>query len=284
MTGPVVVTGSSGHIGRALCARLAEAGRTTRGIDRVPGPQTDVVADLADRAFDRVLDEACAGATAVVHGAALHAPHVGRFSEADFESANVVATERLLDAAARSGVERFVFLSTTSVYGDALDQPGRTVWVDESLTPLPRDAYDRTKLRAEAEVADRHTVGLATITLRVARCFPEPKPTTVINRLHRGVSLADVLTAIELAATVPLSGHAVVNASGPRRFERDDLDRLATEAHLVIEERWPGLTAEFEARGWALPRSLDRVYDADRAGALLGYRPVDGVAAALGQR
>jgi UDP-glucose 4-epimerase len=42
----------------------------------------------------------------------------------------------------------------------------------------------------------------------------------------------------------------------------------------VILERHPWAAAEFEDRGWLLPRSIDRVYVVDKAIAGLGYRPV----------
>jgi UDP-glucose 4-epimerase len=63
---------------------------------------------------------------------------------------NVNGTQLLLDAARRFGVKRFVFTSTTSVYGNAMKSDRTAVWVTESLAPQPRDVYDETKLAAEA--------------------------------------------------------------------------------------------------------------------------------------
>ena len=44
-------------------------------------------------------------------------------------------------------------------------------------------------------------------------------------------------------------------------------------------ERYPWAEAEFQRRGWLLPRSIDRVYVVDKAIAGLGYRPVQDFAA-----
>ena len=91
-------------------------------------------------------------AEVVVHAAALHAPHVGVADDADFRSINVDSTQALLGDAERAGVGRFVYISSTSVYGHALVPTDRAVWVDEELLPRPRDIYDETKL------ADRKSV------------------------------------------------------------------------------------------------------------------------------
>jgi UDP-glucose 4-epimerase len=125
---------------------LAAEGWTVRGVDRAPGRWTDLVGDLRD---ERVCRAAVHAADVVVHTAALHAPHVGLVADAEFRAVNVTATEALLDRAQAAGVRRVVYISSTSVYGDALVPADRAVWVDESLPPRPRDIYDETKLDAE---------------------------------------------------------------------------------------------------------------------------------------
>ncbi len=201
-----------------------------------------------------------------------------------FVETNVVATARLLDAAQQAGVARFVFTSTTSVYGDALEVPDQAAWIDESVMPLPRDVYDTTKLEAESLVRNHHSPAFGTITLRVARCFPEAWRTMVVNRLYRGVDLRDVVFALELAIGASLPGHEVLNVAGPRVFERSDLQRLRADPVAVIADRLPWLIGEFSSRHWQLPTSVDRVYVSDRASGVLGYRPAHGVRAALATR
>ena len=273
----IAITGSSGRLGGALARALGAAGHRVRGIDRRPGPATTVVGDLASMAIEPVL----ASCRLVVHCAALHVPDLGTVDRAAFQGANVETTERLLAASHRVGVERFVFTSTTSVYGRRFEDPQVAAWVDEALIPLPRDVYDETKLAAEQLVSGHHGDGFETITLRIARCFPEPDRTMVVNRLHRGVGLRDVIVALRLAIEAPLDRHHTLNIAGPRVFERSDVERLRGDAATVIAERLPWLGVEFRARGWALPDSIDRVYVSDRAADVLGYRPVEGVATVL---
>jgi nucleoside-diphosphate-sugar epimerase len=154
------------------------------------------------------------------------------------------------------------------VYGDALVPGGRAVWVDESLPPRPRDIYDETKLAAEALVARS---AIPAVTLRIARCFPEPLETLARHRLHRGVALADVAAAHTLAASATVTG--TYNIAGPLLFKPDDTEQLYTNAATVLKRRHPAIAAAFAARRWPLPQRLDRVYDSRAALAALRYRP-----------
>jgi UDP-glucose 4-epimerase len=266
----VAVTGSSGLVGAAVVRELLTGGWTVRGADRVPGPCTEVVGDLLEPS---VRHDLLAGADVLVHAAALHAPHVGKVSDADFRAVNVDATAALLSDAESVGVRRVVYISSTSVYGHALVPGDRAVWVDESLRPKPRDIYDETKLAAERLVAASR---LNSITLRIARCFPEPPPVRAVHMLHRAVTLDDVAAAVHLAVSrKAVTG--VVNIAGRYPFREADCQELLVDATGVIARRAPELAVEFRRRGWALPSSLDRVYDSTAAGQLLGYRPRCGV-------
>ena len=141
----IVLTGSSGRIGRAISRRLAPE-HDVVGLDRVPAPTTRVVGEVDDAPL---LRRALAGVDAVVHAAALHAPHAGAASDAEFTRGNVSGTRAVLAAALACGVPRLVFTSTTALYGGAL-APGRCRWVDGTTLPAPRTVYHRTKLAAEA--------------------------------------------------------------------------------------------------------------------------------------
>ncbi|MFE1172276.1 NAD-dependent epimerase/dehydratase family protein [Streptomyces sp. NPDC058773] len=266
----VVVTGSSGRVGSALAAAFDAAGWMVRGVDRVPGRWTSAVADLRDR---RVRRAALQSADVLVHAAALHAPHVGRQADEEFRAVNVGMTAQLLDDAARLDVRRVLYISSTSVYGHALVPTDRAVWVDEQLTPLPRDIYDETKLAAEDLVA---ACGVSSVTLRIARCFPEPLPVLARRLLHRAVDVADVATAGVLAVT-----HSTVtgtfNISGPHLFQREDCLALHRDAGALLAGRAPDVFEAFRDRGWPVPDRLDRVYDSTAAANAFGYRPVRGV-------
>jgi nucleoside-diphosphate-sugar epimerase len=266
----VLVTGSSGRIGSAIAARLKLRHQVT-GVDLRPGALTDELADVADTARLAAL---LPGADAVVHTASLHVPDLAARSRADFQAVNVDATRGLLQAAGEAGAARFVYTSTTSVYGDAmLPSAGAAVWVDESLEPKPRDVYDETKLAAEEACREAARDGLACTALRMSRCFPEDARLIAIYRLYRGVDAEDVAQAHELALARTAPGFEVYNVSAPSPFRRDDCTRLFNDAESLVLEHYPWAEQEFLRRGWELPRCIDRVYGVDKAIAFLGYRP-----------
>ena len=125
----LLVTGAAGLIGSGVAERLRKE-HDVIGLDLVPGPQVQIVGDCFEVADWR---HQVGKLDALVHVAALHAPHVGRRSSADFRRANVEATSRLLDFAVTAGASHFVLTSTTSLYGDALEPESEAVWVDEQL-------------------------------------------------------------------------------------------------------------------------------------------------------
>lgn len=265
----VLVTGASGRIGGAVAARLSLRHAVT-GFDLRPGPLTSVIGDVRDTAL---LARHLAGIEAVVHTASLHVPDLAARSADEFRGVNVEATRRLLAACGEAGVGRFVYTSTTSLYGDAMLPVDGAVWVTEALVPRPRDIYDETKLAAEAACREAAQAGLACIALRISRCFPEEPRLVAIYRLHRGVDAEDVAQAHELALAAPARGFAAFNVSAPSPFVQSDCAALLADAAAVIAARHPWAVAEFARRGWELPRSIDRVYVVDRAIAELGYRP-----------
>ena len=173
----------------------------------MPGRWTTLIGDLRESNVRRA---AFAGVDAVVHVAALHAPHVSRVPNSEFRAVNISVTDALLTESAKSATCRFVYTSSTSVYGRSLVPTDRAIWVDEGLRPRPRDIYDETKLAAEDLVA---TAPHSAVVLRVARCFPEPLPLLALYRLHRGVGLSDVAAAhVSALAKVDVTG--VFNTRG----------------------------------------------------------------------
>ncbi|HEU4516502.1 MAG TPA: NAD(P)-dependent oxidoreductase [Steroidobacteraceae bacterium] len=272
----VLVTGSSGRIGSAVAARLKLRHQVT-GLDLKPGPLTDEVADVSDTARIAGL---LPGVDAIVHTAALHVPDLAARTVPDFHEVNVDATQRLLQAAGSAGVVRFVYTSTTSLYGDAmLPSGGAAAWVDEALVPQPRDVYDETKLAAEEACRQAARDGLPCTSLRMSRCFPEEARLVAIYRLYRGVDAEDVAQAHELALASQDAGFEIYNVSAPTPFRREDCPRLFEDAASVLLERHPWAEEEFRRRAWQLPRSIDRVYVVDKAVAQLGYRPLHDFAA-----
>ena len=136
----VLVTGGCGSIGSRLVSLLVRLGARVRVVDSLNAYPFDYRREFAagdpalaevDLLVGDVQDEAIArraveGVTHIVHAAAF--ADVGasiREPNADFR-ANVVGTQQMLSAASASSIERFVFISSASVYGNpASTAPGR---------------------------------------------------------------------------------------------------------------------------------------------------------------
>ena len=266
----VLVTGSSGRIGRAICARLRLEHQVI-GLDRAPSSESRLIGDVADAAL---LRRALREVDAVVHTAALHAPHVGHASDDEFERVNVEATRTLAGLAAESGVGNFVFTSTTALYGSASTPRTAAGWVDEDLTPQPLTIYHRTKLAAERLLEEASIENkLAVTVLRMSRCFPEAAPLMAVYRLHRGIDARDVADAHALALESGAQGFRRFVISGATPFRPEDVDALMRDAPAVLARRAPDLVEAFTRRGWSLPASIDRVYSPARAMQQLGWTP-----------
>jgi UDP-glucose 4-epimerase len=148
----VLLTGSSGWLGRHLAPLLVSVGHEVVGLDLAAGEHTHLVGSVADeplirRAFAEQAPEA------VIHAAALHKPDIARVAPETFVEVNVLGTLNLLRAAAAARHDRFVFTSTTSLMiSDAIrrERGSAAVWLDETTGPLePRNIYGVTKLAAE---------------------------------------------------------------------------------------------------------------------------------------
>lgn len=267
------MTGSAGpKVGHLVAAALA--GRhTLTGMDLQASPTTTHVADITRvRDWLPCLD----GVDAVVHFAALHAPHRETHSRAQFIATNVEATARLVAAAKAAGVKRFILASTTSVYGRSMRTRGAAAWVTEDLVPAPEDIYDETKLAAEAICRDAFGPGFVTAALRFSRSFPEPPHLMALYRLYRGVDGRDVAQAFGDALVAPLDAFHALNISGETPFRRNDCEALFQDPVLVLNQRVPELVAAFEARNWPLPTCIDRVYVTEKARQLIGFAPRHG--------
>lgn len=256
----VLVTGSSGRVGAAVCRELIAQGWQVRGLDRTAGPFTQWRAEI-DHA--PTLRDALSGVSAVVHCAALHAPHVGVFTDAEFDRINVRATIQLAELALAAKVASLVFTSTTALYGRAAERADQCSWIDLDTTPEPETIYHFSKLQAELALAALAQTGDLNLSiLRMSRCFPEPVDVMTVYRLHRGIDVRDVARAHVLALSVrPRQGFRRWLVSAPPVFRRADLVALGTRADDLIRVRVPELAAYFDRQGWRLPTHIDRVYD-----------------------
>ena len=266
----IVITGSSGRIGRALHWKLCGNFHVT-GIDITPTSATSKIVDI--RNYGQLL-RSFEGVDTIFHTAALHAPHVGIASEKDFYDINVNATENICKAALESGVSQVVFTSTTALFGYANFGKDKAVWIDEQTTPEPKTIYHKTKLEAEQLLKEYANKNLEISVIRMSRCFPEPVQMMAVYRLHRGIDYRDVAEAHILAAQLKKDKHFdIYIISGNTPFLKSDCRMLFENPEVVIWERQPWLAQEFDKRGWKFPKSIDRVYDSSYAQQKLNWRP-----------
>ena len=282
----ILVTGSSGHLGEGLVRVLSAEGYDVRGLDILPGPCTARVGSITDR---DVVRDGVDGVDAIIHAATLHKPHVATHAKHEFVEINVGGTLALLEAAVAAGVGAFVFTSTTSAFGAALTPPAgaAAAWIDETVTPVPKNIYGVTKTAAEDLCQLFHRKhGLNCIILRTSRFFPEEDDSKAIREgfadenakasefLFRRVDLEDTvrahLAAMHRAARIGF-GRYVISATTP--FERSDLPALRADPASVTAARCPGFRDAYAARGFRMFDSVDRVYVNHLARRDLHWRP-----------
>ena len=304
----VLVTGAAGFVGSHLVDTLLAQGDTVVGVDCFtpyysPDSKRDalssaldherfqlVEADLRDADLTPIFE----GVDTVFHQAAQ--PGV-RLSWSDgfgeYTSHNVLATQRLLEAAHDASVRRFVYASSSSVYGNQERYP--TVETD---LPRPYSPYGVTKLAAE------HLCGLyaenwnlSTVALRYFTVFgPRQRPDMSIHRLCEAVGtgasfprfgdgeqvreftyVSDIVAANLCAADADVANGTVVNIAGGGEITLNELIAMVgglADAEVVIENH-PSQAGDARRNGGATEKARE----------LLGWEPTvslrDGIAAQL---
>jgi nucleoside-diphosphate-sugar epimerase len=196
-----LVTGAAGFVGSHLCAALLDDGAEVLAVDaftddysrlrkeqnlghlRGRAGLSFLEADLAEASLAPLLD----GVDCVFHLAGQ--PGVRASWGPDFVRYvrhNIVATQRLLEASMLHPLRKFVFSSSSSVYGDAVAYP-----TPESLRPQPLSPYGVTKLAAEHLCeAYRSSFGVPVASLRLFTVYgPRQRPDMAFSRLV-GAALA----------------------------------------------------------------------------------------------
>ena len=207
---------------------LRNSGDEAVGMDILESDFTDRVGSILDREFVR---HCITGADAIVHTATLHKPHVASHIRQDFIDINITGTLNLLEEAARAGLRRFVFTSTTSAFGAALVPPqgAPAAWITEDVQSEPKNIYGATKTAAEDLCQLFHSnQGLPCVVLRTSRFFPEEDDGDEIRQnfadenakanefLFRRVDLEDAVSArICALERAPELGY------GPLHHQRD---------------------------------------------------------------
>lgn len=269
----ILVTGSSGQLGKEIVHQLKLKQYEVIGIDVIESNTTDFLIDIRDK---KQIDSIINGVNAIIHTAAIHGKHYElKFPRAAFIETNINGTFNLLNACVENGINKFLYTSTTSIYGKSMVNDKQAVWVDESLLPNPRDIYDITKLTAELLCQDFfEKEDIETTVLRVSRFLPENDNLKAIHRLYRGLDEYDGAIGHILALEKRFKSFEIFNISNETPFQKEDLETLFNNPEEVIKKYYPTSDKFFKEKNWLFPSCIDRVYCIDKAKRELGYKPV----------
>ena len=288
-----LVTGGAGFIGSNIAEALLAEGHRVRILDNLSTGKETTLALFAGRAevlrddlrsFDACV-RAVAGADHVIHQGALPSVPKSVARPIETNASNVTGTLNLLVAARDAKVRRFVYASSSSVYGDTPTLPKH-----EEMKPEPLSPYALQKLAGELYCRQFYALyGLETVSLRYFNVFgkrqdPASEYAAVIPKFvdcfHRGVPptiygdgeqtrdftfIDNVVAANLLACRAPRVGGLYCNVATAARLSLNDLVRhLQAIFGKAIEPRYA------PAREGDVKHSLA---DIGKAEAALGYRP-----------
>jgi UDP-glucose 4-epimerase len=290
-----LVTGAAGFIGSTLAGRLLDQGARVTGIDCFTDyyPRATKEANLATllahpwfRFVESTIQAADLGrilsdATHVFHLAAQAG--VRKSWGRDFQvytTNNIEATQVLLEASVGTGIEKLVYASSSSVYGDDTPLPMR-----ETAVPAPLSPYGVTKLAAEHLCHLYHANhGVPCVSLRYFTVYgPRQRPDMAFHRFVRAALssqpitlygdgeqtrdftfVADAAAATASAATRGVPGRVYNIGGGSRVSVNQVLDLVARLAGRRLDIR-----REAAQKG----DMRDTYADTGRARADLGFAP-----------
>lgn len=148
----VLVTGGAGFIGSHIVDGLLKQGAQVRVIDNLSTGNKENLSHCRDRIEfieddirnDSAVDKALNGVDLVSHQAALRSVPKSVGKPLEYHDVNVTASLKLYLKAKQKGIQRIVYASSSSVYGDRTDFP------EKETDPIyPYSPYAATKLHAE---------------------------------------------------------------------------------------------------------------------------------------
>jgi UDP-glucuronate 4-epimerase len=294
----VLVTGAAGFIGSHLVDRLLADGWTVTALDNfdpfydpavkarniaghLPSDRYRLVrSDLRD--LPSLTRDLPGGYDAIVHLGARAGVRPSIDDPAGYQQVNVTGTQHLLELARRWHVERFVFASSSSVYGVNQDVP----WREDSQVLRPISPYASTKVSGELlGHVYSHLYGLRFIALRFFTVYgPRQRPDLAIHKFARLMLderpipvfgdggtrrdytfVGDAVEGIIGALGYDGSGYEVINIGNDRA--------IALRTMIAELERALGVPARIE-RLEEQPGDVPQTWASiDKARRLLGYHP-----------
>lgn len=206
----ILVTGGAGFIGSHVCELLLKDGHTVTVLDdlndfyspalkkanlesvRRCGPLRFYAGDIADEArVTEVFDES--RPEAVIHLAARAGVRPSLEQPLLYGRVNVLGTMNLLEASRRFGVRKFVFASSSSIYGIANRVPFR----EDDPAQLPVSPYAATKIAGEKlAFTYAHLYGLQVVCLRLFTVYgPRQRPDLAINKFTSMIDRGEPIPA-----------------------------------------------------------------------------------------
>ena len=194
-----VVTGCAGFVGSHLTERLLQDGHRVTGIDCFTDyypreiKEKNIDAALQNKNFgfldssilDLDLPEVLAGADYVYHQAAQAGVRNSWGKNFDiYTSNNILGTQRLLEACRETKIKKFVYASSSSVYGDAVSLP-----MKETDVPRPISPYGISKLAGE-QLCYLYwkAYAIPVVSLRYFTVYgPRQRPDMAFNKFIRSI-------------------------------------------------------------------------------------------------
>jgi len=225
-----LITGGAGFIGSSITERLLKDGHFVRVLDNFSSGKRENLRHCEARSAEAIssnfeliegdirdsntCDKACKGIDYVLHQAALRSVPKSMQAPHKYNEVNIDGTLNMLEAARDNKVKRFVFASSSSVYGDTNKFPEQ-----ETDYPLLISPYALSKLAGEyyCRIFSAH-FNLETVCLRYFNVFG-PKQ-----------ALDD-----EYAVVIPKFIHCILNGQPPPIFDTGKQSRDFTYIDNVVE-------------------------------------------------
>ena len=174
----VLVTGGAGYVGSRLVPKLLGDGHSVRVIDNfwfgnagLPENNDSLKLIKGDIRDKDAVASAMAGCNAVLHLACLSNDYSCQLDEPLSEAINIASMEPFVRSAISQGVQRFIYCSSSSVYG-INDAPE----VTEDMPCVPLTLYNRSKMLCEEVLAKyRKDFGCVTVIRPATVCGPAPR-------------------------------------------------------------------------------------------------------------